>query len=62
LTVQQASLRLLKFPTGVAKRGGVLTDVETVTFPAAGHIPHITHPDGHTEAIAAFIRRNRADR
>lgn len=42
----------------VIKLADVLPDVEVVTFPGAGHIPHVTHADAYVEAIMAFIRKN----
>ncbi len=42
----------------VAKVADVLPNASVVTFPGAGHIPHITHPDAYVEAILAFIRKN----
>jgi pimeloyl-ACP methyl ester carboxylesterase len=46
------------FAPVVAKLSGVLPNVEVVTLPGAGHIPHVTHPDAYVEAIMAFIRKN----
>ena len=36
----------------------MLPNASVFTFPGAGHIPHITHPDAYVEAIMAFIRKN----
>lgn len=38
----------------------VLPHAERLTFPAAGHIPHVTHPAAYVEAITAFIRKHEA--
>jgi pimeloyl-ACP methyl ester carboxylesterase len=46
------------FAPVVAKVADVLPNASVVTFPGAGHIPHITHPDAYVEAIMAFIRKN----
>jgi pimeloyl-ACP methyl ester carboxylesterase len=46
------------FAPVIAKLADVLPKVEAVTFPGAGHTPHITHPDIYVEAITAFIRKN----
>jgi pimeloyl-ACP methyl ester carboxylesterase len=46
------------FAPVVAKLADALSNVEVVTFPGAGHIPHVTHPDAYVEAIMAFIRKN----
>jgi pimeloyl-ACP methyl ester carboxylesterase len=44
----------------IAKLSDVLPNVEVVTLPGAGHIPHVTLPDAYVEAIMAFIRKNPA--
>lgn len=46
------------FAPVIAKLAAALPDSERVTFPGAGHIPHVTHPDAYVEAIVAFIRKN----
>jgi pimeloyl-ACP methyl ester carboxylesterase len=46
------------FAPVVGKLADVLPGAEVVTFPGAGHIPHVTHPDAYIDAIMAFIRRN----
>jgi pimeloyl-ACP methyl ester carboxylesterase len=46
------------FAPVVAKVADVLLSVEAITFPGAGHIPHVTHPDAYVETIMAFIRKN----
>lgn len=46
------------FAPVVAKLADVLPNAEVVTFPGAGHIPHVTHADAYIEAIMAFIRKN----
>jgi pimeloyl-ACP methyl ester carboxylesterase len=45
------------FAPVVAKLTGVLPNVEVVTFPGAGHIPHVTHPDPYIQAVTAFVRK-----
>jgi pimeloyl-ACP methyl ester carboxylesterase len=40
----------------VERLAGVLPRVEVVTFPGAGHIPHVTHSDAYAEAVTAFVR------
>jgi len=42
----------------IAKLAAVLPNVEVITFPGAGHIPHVTHPDAYAETIMAFIHKN----
>ena len=44
------------FAPVVEKIANVLPNASIATFPGAGHIPHITHPDAYVEAIMAFIR------
>jgi pimeloyl-ACP methyl ester carboxylesterase len=46
------------FAPVIAKLSDVLPNVEVVTLPGAGHIPHVTLPDAYVEAIMAFIRKN----
>jgi pimeloyl-ACP methyl ester carboxylesterase len=47
----------------LAKLADVLPQAEIMTFPGAGHIPHVTHPDACVEVITDFIRtKDRADR
>ena len=46
------------FAPVVMKLADVLPNAEVVTFPGAGHIPHVTHADAYVEAIVAFIRKN----
>ncbi|HEY5617406.1 MAG TPA: alpha/beta hydrolase [Vicinamibacterales bacterium] len=46
------------FAPVVVKLADVLPNVEVVTFPGTGHIPHVTHADAYVEAIMAFIRKN----
>lgn len=31
---------------------------EVLTFPGAGHVPHVTHPNEFAEAITSFIEKN----
>jgi pimeloyl-ACP methyl ester carboxylesterase len=44
------------FPPVVAKLAAALPMAELVSFPGAGHIPHITHPDAYVEVTRSFIR------
>jgi pimeloyl-ACP methyl ester carboxylesterase len=46
------------FAPVITKIAEVLPDAEFVTFPDAGHIPHISHPDVYVEAITNFVRKN----
>ena len=46
------------FAPVITKLADVLHNAEVVTFPGAGHIPHITHPEIYVEAITAFINEN----
>ena len=46
------------FAPVIEKVADVLPNASVVTFPGAGHIPHITHPDAYVEAIMAFMRKN----
>jgi pimeloyl-ACP methyl ester carboxylesterase len=46
------------FAPVVAKLVGALPTAALVTFPDAGHIPHITHPRAYLDAILPFIRTN----
>lgn len=38
----------------------VLPAVAVHTFPGAGHVPHVTHPDAYIEATTDFIHKNSA--
>ena len=44
----------------VAKLAEALPRVEVLTFPDAGHIPHVTDPDAYVESIIAFTRKHPA--
>jgi pimeloyl-ACP methyl ester carboxylesterase len=46
------------FAPVVGRLVDVLPNATLVTFPGAGHIPHVTHPDAYTDAVLAFIREN----
>lgn len=46
------------FAPVVAKLADVLSSVETLVLPGAGHIPHTTHPEAYVEAISRFVRKN----
>ena len=48
------------FAPVIGKLAEALPRVETLTFPDAGHIPHVTHPDAYVEATTAFIRKHEA--
>jgi pimeloyl-ACP methyl ester carboxylesterase len=42
------------------KLAEALPHAERLTFPAAGHLPHVTHPADYVEATATFIRQHEA--
>lgn len=44
----------------VAKLVETLPRAEVITFPDAGHIPHVTHPDAYAEAVVNFIGKHAA--
>jgi len=44
------------FAPVVNKLAAVLPSVKIVTFPGAGHIPHVTHPDAYVDAMITFTR------
>lgn len=46
------------FAAVVAKLARALPKAEVLTFPGAGHVPHVTHPRAYIEAIKFFIRRH----
>jgi pimeloyl-ACP methyl ester carboxylesterase len=46
------------FAPVVEKVANVLPNASIATFPGAGHIPHLSHPDAYVEAIRAFIGKN----
>jgi len=48
------------FAPVVAKLAAALSRVEVLTFPGAGHIPHVTDPDAYVEAISAFTWKHLA--
>ena len=43
------------FAPVVARLADEMPNVEVLTFPGAGHIPHATHPEAYVDAIKAFI-------
>ena len=47
------------FAPVVEKIADVLPNASVLTFPGAGHIPHVTHPDAYVAAITAFIRTSK---
>lgn len=49
------------FAPVVAKLTEALPRVEVLTFPGAGHNPHVTAPDAYVETITAFTRKHRPD-
>ena len=49
------------FTPVVAQLAMALPRVEVLTFPGAGHIPHVTDPGAYVEALVAFTRKHRAD-
>jgi pimeloyl-ACP methyl ester carboxylesterase len=42
----------------VGKLAQALPHAVLLTFPGAGHIPHVTHPDVYAEAMSAFVRKH----
>jgi pimeloyl-ACP methyl ester carboxylesterase len=48
------------FAPVVAKLAAALPNTTVLTFPGAGHIPHVTHSKAYIEAITAFICKNPA--
>jgi pimeloyl-ACP methyl ester carboxylesterase len=48
----------LMYSAVLARLAEALPRAETLAFPAAGHLPHVTHPDAYVEAITGFIRRD----
>jgi pimeloyl-ACP methyl ester carboxylesterase len=40
------------------KLAEALPRAERLTFPNAGHLPHVTHPDAYVEATTAFVRKH----
>jgi pimeloyl-ACP methyl ester carboxylesterase len=40
------------------KLAEAMPQAEVRTFPGAGHIPHVTHPDAYAEAMIAFLRKH----
>jgi pimeloyl-ACP methyl ester carboxylesterase len=46
------------FAPVIERLAAELTHVEVLTFPGAGHIPHITHPEFFVDAVTAFIRKH----
>ena len=45
------------FAPVIAKLAEAMPHAEVLTFPGAGHIPHVTHPDAYAEALLAFVRK-----
>jgi pimeloyl-ACP methyl ester carboxylesterase len=43
----------------VAKLAETIEDAEVRTYPAAGHAPHITHPNDYLAAVTDFLARSR---
>jgi pimeloyl-ACP methyl ester carboxylesterase len=46
------------FAPVIARLAKALPRAEVHTFPAAGHIPHVTHPDAYVRAIIAFTSKH----
>lgn len=46
------------FAPVVAMLADVMPHAVVATFPGAGHIPHVTHPDAYVETVTEFIRKN----
>ena len=44
------------FPKIISKLAGAIDGAERLTFSGAGHVPHLTHPDGYVRAVTEFIR------
>jgi pimeloyl-ACP methyl ester carboxylesterase len=44
------------FPKIMANLAGAIDGAERLTFPGAGHAPHLTHPDEYVRAVTEFIR------
>ena len=42
----------------LAKLAEAWPHAERLTFPNAGHLPHVTHPADYVEATTAFIHRH----
>ena len=42
------------------KLAEALPHAERLTFPSAGHLPHVTHPAAYVEATTAFVRKHEA--
>jgi pimeloyl-ACP methyl ester carboxylesterase len=43
------------FAPVIARLAKELPRAQLVTFPGAGHVPHLTHPGPYAEAVAAFV-------
>lgn len=48
------------FPPVVARVAAALPQAELVTFPNAGHVPHVSHPESYIESITGFAARHTA--
>jgi len=48
------------FTPVIAKLAGALPNVDTMSLPGTGHIPHVTQPDKYVEVIRKFIRKESA--
>jgi pimeloyl-ACP methyl ester carboxylesterase len=49
-----------QFRPVIEKLAHALMTAEVLTIPAAGHVPHLTHPQAYADAIVNFIRRHQA--
>jgi pimeloyl-ACP methyl ester carboxylesterase len=45
------------FTSVVTQLAEALPDEQTMTFPGAGHMPHVTHPDAYAKAIINFTSK-----
>jgi len=43
------------FPKIMTKLAGAIVGAERLTFPGAGHAPHLTHPDDYVRAVTGFV-------
>ena len=48
------------FAPVVARLAEVIPQVDVLTLPGAGHVPHVTHPEAYVEAILRFTHEHRA--
>jgi pimeloyl-ACP methyl ester carboxylesterase len=48
------------FAPVIARLAKELPRAQLLTFPGAGHVPHVTDPVGYVDAVTAFVRRHAA--